>query len=156
MPNWLGISAVALLGFVGGTSLSGCKPQDTAAARFPFAFVQKGCGPTDGIAIEFYFTTKQSRGGKYTEPYLYIQLSENLQNPAPQNYSIKQRSSDLLAGRCLKSGRCDDAISGFLQLTRFGVPQGASGKYELHFLDGSVETGDFDAQWYNVKNLACG
>ena len=156
MPNWLGISAVALLGFVGGPLLSGCKLQHTAAARFPFAFVHEGCGPTDGIATEFYFTTKQSRGGTYTEPYLYIQLSQNLQNRAPQNYSINQRSSAVLAGRCLKSGRCDAAISGFLQLTRFSFPQGPSGKYELHFQDGSVERGDFDAQWYDVKDLACG
>lgn len=93
MPNWLSISAVALLGLVSCTFLSGCKQQHTAAARFPFAFVQEGCGPTDGIAIKFYFTTKQSRGGKYTEPYLYIQLAKDLQNPTSQNYSINQRNS---------------------------------------------------------------
>lgn len=62
----------------------------------------------------------------------------------------------MLAARCLKSGRCEAAISGSLQLTKFGVPQGASGKYELHFQDGSVERGDFDAEWYDVKNLLCG
>lgn len=65
MPNWLGISAVALLGFVGGPLLSGCKLQHTAAARFPFAFVHEGCGPTDGYRpLSFISRRSKAEGGR--------------------------------------------------------------------------------------------
>jgi hypothetical protein len=116
--------------------------------------VQEDCGPTDGYALEFYFTSKQSQNGKYEEPYLVIEVNEKPKS-APQNYSIKSANWGVLASRCLKPGRCEDSTSGSLHLTKFSQ-NGASGNYELHFRDGSVERGSFDAAWYVVKNHGCG
>lgn len=127
-----------------------------SAARFPLAFAQEDCGPTDGLVLEFYFTAKQNPGGKYAEPYLLIQLEPIPSKPGPQTYSIKQGSYSVQAVRCLTVGRCESAVSGVLSLTKFASQQGGSGRYELHFPDGSVETGDFDAKWHPGQALLCG
>jgi hypothetical protein len=137
---------------VTSTSRSGTN----SAARFPLAFVQEDCGPTDGIVVEFYFTARQSSGGKYAEPYLLIQLDLAPSKPGPQTYSIKQRSYGVQAVRCLTAGRCESAASGVVSLTKFATQQGGSGRYELHFQDGSVETGDFDATRHAGQPLLCG
>ena len=34
------------------------------------AYVQDACGPTDGPAVEFYFTLKRGQFGKYDVPLL--------------------------------------------------------------------------------------
>ena len=134
----------------------GCQSTANHTVPFPFAYVHYDCGPTDGFALDFYFTSKRSSNGKYQEPYLYIELSENLPKSAPQSYSIESGKWGVLASRCLKPGRCEAATSGSLRLVKFSHATGASGDYELHFQDGSVEKGSFDAAWDVVKNLACG
>jgi hypothetical protein len=149
---------VPLLTLVFLASSVGCARQSDAnhAGSFPFANVQAACGPTDGPAREFYFTSKQSHDGKYEEPYLVILVSENLPKSAPQSYSIKSESWAVQALRCQKPGQCDAATSGSLHLAKFSPTNGVSGDYELHFQDGSAEKGSFDATWYFVKNLICG
>lgn len=154
----IGASTLFTMGFVGCTS----RPQ-TNTERFQFAYVEPTCGPTDGPALEFLFTTKEERGGKYAEPYLIIEVIKDLPKSAPQNYSIKTNSSAILASRCLTSGRCETAISGSLELTKFSRLKDASGKdnlrfsgkYNLHFQDASIEKGNFDAEWHTVY-LLCG
>jgi len=120
--------------------------------HFPFAYVQEDCGPTDGVAMFFYFTGEQSQGGKYKEPFLQIELNAR---SAPQNYSIQSGKSDVFGSRCLRAGSCEAATSGFLNLSKFSRNVGASGDYELHFRDGSIETGRFEAVWYSNYFL-CG
>ncbi len=121
-----------------------------------FAYVQGACGPTDGPAVEFYFTSKQGQSGTHEEPYLVISVSENLPSSGPRDYSIKPGSYGVLASRCLSPGRCDAAISGNLHLATFSPGKGASGEYELYFQDGKLEMHSFDAAWYYGKPLTCG
>jgi hypothetical protein len=118
------------------------KPQE----RFPFAYVQNDCGPADGPALTFRFTQKESASGKYEEPFIVISIIENLPAFAPQDYPIGSGSM-ALARRCLRPGQCEAVTSGTLHLAKFSKGKSASGKYELHFRDGSIERGNFDAAW---------
>jgi hypothetical protein len=117
--------------------------------------VQNNCGPADGLALQFYFTQKRAERGQYDEPYIVISINENLPKSAPQDYPIKLERSAVVASRCLKPGQCEAATSGNIHLERYAQGKGASGDYELHFRDGSVEKGRFDATWFHMKFL-CG
>jgi hypothetical protein len=126
-----------------------------ATTHFPFAYMQEDCGPTDGIATEFYFTAKQGRGGKYKEPFLQVEVSRILPTYAPRSYLVESGKSDVLAQRCLRPGSCEFASSGFLNLSKFSRNVGSSGDYELRFRDGSIEKGRFEAVWYS-NSFLCG
>jgi len=147
-------SLLTLIVFASSASC-GRKSEANPPGHFPFAYVQVGCGPADGPALEFYFTLKQGKCGKYEEPFILISINENLPKSAPQNYSIRSGRSVVLASRCLRPGRCEATTSGTLHLSKFSEGKGASGEYELHFQDGSVEKGSFDATWC-VARLICG
>jgi hypothetical protein len=41
----------------------------------PFAYMQSDCGPTDGLALHFYFTEKQIEAAKYQQPFLDLAFS---------------------------------------------------------------------------------
>jgi hypothetical protein len=125
---------------------SGLESQTRPRSRFPFAFVQNDCGPADGPALTFRFTVKDSICGKYEEPYIVISIIENLPTFAPQDYPIGT-GSKVSARRCLRPGQCEAVTSGTLHLAKFSKGKSVSGKYELHFRDGSVEEGSFDAVW---------
>ncbi|HKI26211.1 MAG TPA: hypothetical protein VKA07_07790, partial [Candidatus Sulfotelmatobacter sp.] len=109
-----------------------CRHSSAANARphFPFAYVQEDCGPTDGIAMEFYFTATQGQAGKYKEPFLQIEVNKILPASAPQSYSVEAGKWDVLAERCLKPGSCEAATSGFLHLLKLSPGAGGSGDYE--------------------------
>ncbi len=126
-----------------------------ATPPFPFAYVQEDCGPSDGLAMEFYFTVKQGQGGKYKEPFLQIEVNKNLPTSTPQSYSVESGKSEVLAQRCLRPGSCELASSGFLHLSKFSRGVGGSGDYELRFRDGSIEKGRFEAVWYR-NYFICG
>jgi hypothetical protein len=118
-----------------------------APAHFPFAYMNEDCGPTDGIAIELYFTLKASaQCGKYSEPFLHIEIYE-LHQAGPTDYPIGRGSRVAAASRCLKPGQCEFATSGTLHLEKYVNRKSASGQYKLHFPDGSAEKGRFDAAW---------
>ena len=135
----------------------GCVHSSAANAtpHFPFAYVQEDCGPTDGVAMEFYFTAKQGQGGKYKEPFLQIEVNKNLPTSVPLSYSVESGKWDVLAQRCFRPGSCEIASSGFLHLSKFSRGVGGSGDYELRFRDGSIEKGRFEAVWYRNYFL-CG
>jgi len=135
----------------------GCRHSSAANAtpHFPFAYVQEDCGPTDGVAMEFYFTAKEGRGGKYKEPFLQIEVNKNLPTSVPLSYSVESGKRDVLAQRCYSPGSCEFASSGFLHLSKFSRGMGGSGDYELRFRDGSIEKGRFEAVWYRDYFL-CG
>ena len=141
---WISVLTLACLASSAGY---GCQSAANAPVRFPSAYVQDDCGPTDGLVVKFYFTRKQSECGKYEEPFIIISINENLPKSAPQDYSIRSGRWAMLASRCLKAGQCESATSGSLKLRKFIERQGASGEYELHFHDGSVEKGSFNAMW---------
>ncbi len=125
----------------------GCQWAASAPARFPFAYAQDDCGPTDGAAVTFYFTRKQGECGKYEDPFITISIDENLPKSGPRDYAIRLGWWAVLASRCLKAGQCESATSGTLHLRKFIERQGASGEYELRFQDGSAEKGSFSATW---------
>ena len=124
------------------------------SARFMFAYVQNDCGPTDAFALTFYFPVKESKCGKYEEPFILISIIENLPTSAPLEYSIGSRGQGL-GSRCLRHGQCEAATSGTLHLSKFSQGKSASGEYELHFQGGSVERGSFDAVWCVTRPI-CG
>ena len=101
----------------------------------------------------FRFTLKESKCGKYEEPFMVISIIENLSTFAPQDYRIGS-GSIVLARRCLRPGQCEAVTSGTLHLAKFSKGKSASGEYELHFRDGSVENGSFDAAWC-VMTFVC-
>ena len=148
-------SLFALIVFASSASC-GRKSEAKYPPHFPFAYVQRDCGPADGPALAFYFTLKQSPLGKYEEPFLMISINENLPSSAPQSYWIKSGKYAVLASRCLSPGQCDAATSGTLHLTTFSPGKGATGEYELHFQDGRVERDSFNAAWHVAKHLMCG
>jgi hypothetical protein len=128
----------------------------TRRTSFVFAYVQNACGPTDGPALEFYFTTKKSQFGKYDEPFIEISINENLPGSVPRDYSIKSDKYPVLASRCLSKERCDAATSGTLHFSAFKPGKSATGEYELHFQNGEVERNNFDATWQVAKSPMCG
>ena len=149
----ISVLTLVCLAFLAGY---GCQSAANAPARFPFAYVQDDCGPTDGETVKFYFLRKQSECGKYEEPFVMISINENLPSSGPQDYSIKSGQYAVLASRCVSPGQCDAATSGTLHLTTFSPGQGATGEYELHFQNGRVERNSSDATWHVVKQLMCG
>jgi hypothetical protein len=122
----------------------------------PFAYVQPDCGPADGPALTFHFTSKQVHSGKYEEPFVAISIYENLPRSAPTDYAVGAREDNAWASRCTPHGKCAYAIAGSLHINTVGA-KGVSGVYELHFQDGTVEKSAFDAIWVTPEpQLFCG
>jgi hypothetical protein len=128
-------------------------PEPGSPAHYPFTHAQYGCAPTDALALDFYFTAENGECGKYSEPFVKISIWKDLPKSAP--YSVEVRATEAGAIRCLKPGACEAATSGSLRLDKFIDQKTSSGEYELHFKDGSVEKGRFDATWCHLK-FVCG
>jgi hypothetical protein len=154
MP-WLlkGTATACLLGVLLLTDSATANRQADSPPHFPFAYAQYGCAPTDALALDFYFTAKQSECGKISEPYVKISIWKNLPKSAP--YSVDVRATEVGAIRCLRSGVCEAATSGSLHLDKFIDEKISAGEFELHFKDGSVEKGSFDATWCHIR-FVCG
>jgi|SRR5580704_10333602 hypothetical protein len=152
------VARTCCLVLVAFATLASCNKSETKPpAHVPFAYVQKECGPTDGINLTFYFTQKPSEDGTYEEPYIEISISEDSTPPAPRDYTITPSKHDVFAFRCTTNAKCDAAVSGNLHLSTQGVRKNISGEYELHFQDGAVESRAFDANWVILKlPLLCG
>lgn len=123
------------------------------SGRFPFTYAQYGCAPTDALALDFYFTAEKRECGQYGEPFVKISIWKELPKSAP--YSIELRATEAGAIRCLKPEACEAATSGSLHLDKFINDKSSAGEYELHFKDGSVEKGRFNATWCHEK-FVCG
>jgi len=154
MP-WLlkGTATVCLLGVFLLPESATSSPQAGSPAHFRFAYAQYGCAPTDALALDFYFAAEKSECGKYSEPFVKISIWKDLPKSIP--YSIELGATEAGAIRCLKPGACEAATSGSLRLDKFVDQKSSAGEYELHFKDGSVEKGRFDATWCHVK-FVCG
>ena len=146
-------AAACLLGMILLTGSATAHPPADSSARFPFAYAQYGCAPTDALALDFYFTETKSECGKFVEPYLKIMIWQNLPQSAP--YTVEVHAGAAAAIRCLKAGACEAATSGSLHLDKFVNEKISAGEYELHFRDGSVEKGSFDATWCHIR-VVCG
>lgn len=146
-------ATACLLGMILLTGSARAHRPEESSAHFPFAYAQYGCAPTDALALDFYFTAAQGECGKISEPYLKIMIWKNLPQSAP--YTAEVRATEVGAIRCLKPGACEAATSGSLHLDKFVNEKISAGDYELHFRDGSVEKGSFDATWCHIK-FVCG
>lgn len=146
-------TTACLLGMILLTDSATANRQATSSAHFPFAYAQYGCAPTDALALDFYFAATQSECGKISEPYLKISIWQNLPKSAP--YTIEVRATEAGAIRCLRPGACEAATSGSLHLDKFVNEKISAGEYKLHFRDGSMEKGSFDATWCHIK-FVCG
>lgn len=154
MPSLVKATATAcLLAMILLTDSATANRQAASSAHFPFAYAQYGCAPTDALALDFYFAANQSECGKISEPYVKISIWKNLPKSAP--YSIEVRATEVGAIRCLRAGACEAATSGSLHLDKFIDEKISAGEYELHFRDGSVEKGSFDATWCHIR-FVCG
>jgi hypothetical protein len=154
MPSLANATSTAcLLGMILLTDAATANRQAGSSAHFPFAYAQYGCAPTDALALDFYFTASQSECGKISEPFVKISIWKNLPKSTP--YSIEVRATEAGAIRCLRSGACEAATSGNLHLDKFVDEKISAGEYELHFRDGSVEKGSFDATWCHIR-FVCG
>jgi hypothetical protein len=122
-------------------------------AHFPFAFVGHDCAANDAVALSFYFTPEKSDCGKHRAPLIMISVMRNLPTSAP--YSMRLDGNVAVGFRCLRQAVCERAASGTLRLGKFVEGKSASGEYELHFQDGSVEKARFNATWCHIKFL-CG
>ena len=151
-----GVLVVSLLSLtVGASSPNGAQQsRPKPSERFPFAYVQNDCGPTDGSALTFYATLQPSKRGQYDAPYIRMSIIKDLPQSAPRDYPLGS-GSNVLASRCLKSGPCDAPVSGNLHLSKFNSGKSASGDFRLQFKDGSLEEGSFNATWY-VYRFVCG
>ncbi|MFZ0958912.1 MAG: hypothetical protein WAN60_21415 [Candidatus Sulfotelmatobacter sp.] len=146
-------ATACLLGLLVFSDSATSAHQASSRVHFPFAYMQQGCGPEDGLALDFHFTAKKSECGKYSEPFITISIWKNLPKSAP--YSMEIPGSGGSAIRCLKPGACEAATSGTLHLDKFIEGTSSSGEYELHFKDGSVESDKFDATACHVY-FVCG
>jgi hypothetical protein len=154
MPWLLKATATAcLLGLILLTDSATAKRQANSPQPFPFAYAQYGCAPTDALALDFYFTANHSECGRISEPFVKISIWKNLPKSAP--YSVDLRATEAGAIRCLRPGACEAATSGSLHLDTFIDQKTSAGEYELHFKDGSVEKGRFDATWCHIR-FVCG
>lgn len=150
------VALTSLLAFFAFLSSASCgrKLDANHQMHFPFAYAQEGCGPADGPALLFYFTVKPANCGKYEEPFLMIEITGNLSKSAPHDYTMGS-GGRMLASRCQSHGHCETATTGVLHLTKFSQSKTAFGEYELHFRDGSIEKGTFDAERCMV-HFICG
>ncbi len=126
------------------TTLSFCscrrwRFRELRAKDGPFADVQPDCGPTDGPALTFHFTSKQVHSGEYEEPFVKVSIYESLPRSAPTDYAIGARRDYVWASRCTSPAKCADAIAGSSLRINTVSAKGVSGVYELHFQDGTVK-----------------
>jgi len=155
VTQWLlkGTATACLLGVILLTDSACHKPQAGPPADFRFAYAQPDCAPNDAAALDFYFTAKKSECGKYSEPFIKISIWRSLPKSVP--YSMNVSGHDGAAVRCLRPAACETATSGSLHLGTFIDGNSSTGEYELHFKDGSIEKGRFNATWCYVKFI-CG
>jgi hypothetical protein len=113
MP-WLlkGTATACLLGVILLAGSATANRQADSAPRFPFAYAQYGCAPTDALSLDFYFTASQSECGKISDPYVKISIWKNLPKSAP--YSVES------AG--YRSGRESLPKTGGMRGRDFGEP----------------------------------
>jgi len=143
-------------------ALGGAPPAEPASrpraalpfAAFSFATIRHACGPTDGPALQLTLT-KVEHPGK-DDARLFLTLYRDLpEPPLTQARSFElAHMKDGDAVRCPRPGACESALRGRVVLEKFDGT-GAEGSYELHFKDGSTESGRFKAAWKEVRE-ACG
>ena len=137
-----------------GAATLATPPLPAATHHFPYATVAQTCAPWDGPALAVVLSnTAGCASLKF--PYIQISLWRDLPPKAGQTSSFDIRSSNGQASRCLKPNECEAATSGSVVFEIVDEGKKAKGRYELHFKDGGIEGGSFEAEWCQNRAL-CG
>jgi hypothetical protein len=125
-------------------------------SRFSHAIIGSSCAPWDGPALEITASSSSSdQCRKTTAPYIRIAIWRNLPTAAPATIVLDVATGNGYAGRCAKENACEAAERAIIRFTSFDSGRHAAGTYELHFKDGSVVKGAFDAEWCHER-VVCG
>jgi hypothetical protein len=129
-------------------------PHEAAPHHFPYATVVRTCAPWDGPAVAIRLSDTAGCTST-TGPYIQISLWRDLPVQAGQTIRFDLRNSNGQASRCPRPNQCEAAISGSVLFDIVDEGKKASGRYELRFAHGSIESGSFDADWCETRAL-CG
>ena len=129
-------------------------PLLAATHHFPYATLGHTCAPWDGPALSVVLSNVAGCV-PLTVPYIQIALWRDLPPKAGKSLSFDIRNSNGQASRCLKPNECEAATSGSVVFDIADEGKEAKGRYELHFKDGGIEFGSFEAQWCQNRAL-CG
>ena len=121
---------------------------------FRYATVVQTCAPWDGPALAVVLSGAAGCAPMKV-PYLQISLWRDLPPKAGKTLSFNIGNSNGQASRCLKPNECEAATSGSVVFDIVDEGKEAKGRYELHFKDGSIEAGSFEAEWCENRAL-CG
>jgi hypothetical protein len=129
-------------------------PPQAASHHFPHATIVHTCAPWDGPALAVLLSNTAGCAPA-TTPYVQISLWRDLPPKAGKTFSFDIRNSNGQASRCRKPNQCEPASSGSVAFDIVDEGKSAKGHYELHFKDGSIESGSFEAAWCESRAL-CG
>jgi hypothetical protein len=129
-------------------------PLPAAPHHFPYATIVHTCAPWDGPALAVLLGNTAGCAS-VKAPYVQISLWRDLPPKAGKTISFDIRNSNGQASRCLKVNECEAATSGSVLFDIVDEGKKAKGRYELHFKDGSIENGSFEAEWCETRAL-CG
>jgi hypothetical protein len=125
-----------------------------ATHHFPYATVVQTCAPWDGPALAVLLSNTAGCA-PLKPPYIQISLWRDLPPKTGKTFSFDIRNSNGQASRCLKPNECEAATSGSVVFDIVDEGKRATGSYELHFKDDSIERGSFEALWCESRAL-CG
>jgi hypothetical protein len=137
-----------------GAATLATPPLPAAAHHFRYATVGQTCAPWDGPALAIVLSNTAGCA-PLTFPHIQISLWRDLPPKAGQTFSFDIRNSNGQASRCLKPNECEAATSGSVVFDIVDEGKEAKGRYELHFKDGGIEGGSFEAEWCENRAL-CG
>jgi hypothetical protein len=120
---------------------------------YRFGTINHSCGPADGPALAISLT---QTGDQKQGPWLNIYINEHLPElpvTSPKTYDLKL-GADAGSFRCTSNSDCARADSGTVTLDHLDG-NGGSGRYSMHFTDGTTEEGSFELHWIEVR-MMCG
>ena len=114
---------------------------------FTFGLIRASCAPWDGPAIDLRLTSEPAECKRAGEPFVDIGVWRGLPIHAGQEVKFGPGSDAGFASRCAKEGDCQRTESGWIEFESYEQGKGARGRYELHFKDGEILKGSFEAKW---------
>ena len=126
-----------------------------STSKYAYGIIKRSCAPWDGAALALTITPKPANcetGAPYLMIYLY-----DLPITPKKSYKIGIQGEVTIgqASVCPKADACQSADFGEVVFDSFEEGKIASGRYKLHFRDGSPQEGDFKLKWCSNHEL-CG
>ena len=128
----------------------------TDDANYQYALVQNTCAPWDGAAMQITLANEPLQCQREVHgAYLMLGVWRGVPLHAGQVVKFSPNENNGFASRCKKAGECQAAESGEITFDTVVAGKSATGRYELHFRDGTTMTGRFNAKWCQVR-MMCG